>query len=219
MALLVEDLMLLLTEDRHGHFLCDPAPLADACAASVLADLQLAGRITLTAGDSPRIAVLDPSPTGDALLDGACATLADSALTPAEAISHLAPGLLDDVTARLTAAGRLGIHQGRIDRMLHITHHPTTQEGRMEKAALADEAVGVLNGADDPTPRTSALIALVQVLRSTEQIFPGAEGDECRGRAEHMVEQSWPALAARQALHDLDVLLVSIMASSAGPRW
>jgi Golgi phosphoprotein 3 GPP34 len=78
--LMAEEVLLLLVDDRTGRFLVDSTRLDNVLAGAVLVELVTIERVGFpSAGGGVkrgRMVVVDPTPLGDPVLDGALATVA-----------------------------------------------------------------------------------------------------------------------------------------------
>src|SRR4051794_4167516 len=102
--LLAEDLLLLLTDDRTGKLVADRTHVDVGLGGAQLIDLSLAHRADLD--ERSRLVVLDGSPTGDHVLDGALSIVRNhEGKKPRTVIRQLAKDLRPLLYDRLAAAG------------------------------------------------------------------------------------------------------------------
>ena len=127
--LIAEDLLLLLTDDRTGKLAVSSNQVDVALGGAVLLELALAHRVDV-AGESEavrkgRLVVTDASPTSDALLDEALATLGTKqGKKPKDVVTALGKGLRDRLHARLADRGLLREASGKILGIFPTRHWP-----------------------------------------------------------------------------------------------
>jgi hypothetical protein len=110
--LMAEEVLLLLVDDRTGRFLVDSTRLNNVLAGAVLVELVTIERVGFPpAGGGVkrgRMVVVDPTPLGDPVLDGALATVAvGRPAKPEQVIAKVRKRLRATLLERLTAAGAL----------------------------------------------------------------------------------------------------------------
>ena len=111
--LLAEDLLLLLTDDETGRLLVTGQYVDVALAGAQLVQLSLDRRVDVD--DRKRLVVLDPSPTGDPLLDGALGGGRQRAgKKPSAVVGALGKGLRAQLYGGSTAAGMLRAEPGKV---------------------------------------------------------------------------------------------------------
>jgi hypothetical protein len=109
---MAEEVLLLLVDDRTGRFLVDSTRLDNVLAGAVLVELVTIERVGFPpAGGGVkrgRMVVVDPTPLGDPVLDGALATVAAGRpAKPEQLIAKVRKRLRATLLERLTAAGAL----------------------------------------------------------------------------------------------------------------
>ena len=114
--LMAEEVLLLLVDDRTGRFLVDSTRLDNVLAGAVLVELVTIERVGFPpAGGGVkrgRMVVVDPTPLGDPVLDGALATVAARRpAKPERLIAKVRKRLRATLLERLTAAGALRRHR------------------------------------------------------------------------------------------------------------
>jgi hypothetical protein len=209
--LLAEDLLLLLTDDRTGRLLVTAQYVDVALAGAQLVQLSLDGRVDVD--DRKRLAVLDPSPTGDPLLDGALGVVGQRAgKKPSAVIGPLGKGLRPQLYARLTASGVLRAEAGKVLGLFPCTTWPAASVEH--ETAVRRGVEGPLVHGLTPDPRSAALVSLLHALRSTHKVVdPKAHGltrRELDRRAKEIAEGSWGSQAVREAC---DAMMAAVMAA------
>src|SRR6516225_862274 len=110
--LMAEEVLLLLVNDRTGRFLVDSTRLDNVLAGAVLVELVTTERVGFApagSGVKPgRMVVVDPTPPGDPVLEGALATVAARRpAKPEQLIARMRRRLRATLLDRLTAANAL----------------------------------------------------------------------------------------------------------------
>ena len=124
--------------------------------------LSLDRRVDLD--ERKRLVVLDASPTGDPLLDGALAVVAQRAgKKPSAVLGALGKGLRRQLYDRLAAAGVLRSEQGTVLGLFPRTSWPTASAEH--ETAVRRGLEGLLVHGLTPDPRSAALVALLHALR------------------------------------------------------
>jgi hypothetical protein len=207
--LLAEDLLLLLTDDTSGR-LAVPGAQADAgLSGAVLAELALMGKVDLTseadAGKPGRLAVRDPSPAGDAVLDAALQiVIAHPGKKPSAVITTLGKNLRQTLHARLAASGVLRAEQARILGILPAHRWPALDTSHEEQTRR--RLAGALTGQAAPDSRIAALIALLHALKCEHKVVDprqyGLSRRQLRAHAEEIAKSSWASAAVRQVIEE-----------------
>lgn len=171
-----EEIVLLALDDKTGAQLQLPATALNyGLAGAVLADLAAAGKIDT---DPERLTVLDPSPTGDPLLDPWLALIAGETkvhpvawwlFTLAERRQEIEQPALD----RLMARGILRREDKKLLWVIGLRRYPTV-DGH-ERTEVRTRLGQLILGEDLPDPRDAMLISLLRGCRLTDHIFDGPE--------------------------------------------
>jgi hypothetical protein len=171
-----EEIVLLALDDKTGAQLqLSVTALNYALAGAVLADLALAGKIDT---DTERLTVLDPSPTGDPLLDPWLALIAGEPkvhpvawwlFTLAERRTEIEQPALD----RLVARGILRREDKKLLWVIGLRRYPTV-DGH-ERTEVRTRLGQLILGEDLPDPRDATLLSLLRGCRLTDHIFDGPE--------------------------------------------
>ncbi|WP_051340172.1 anti-sigma factor antagonist [Azospirillum halopraeferens] len=160
---LLEEVMLLCIDEDGGALRPLARSVYDQLAAgAVLMELALAGRVD---SDLKRISVVNPQPTGEPLLDGVLARLAELGTgTPLDWTFEVAgqgPELRAAALDRLIQRGIIRREEGRILWIFRDRRYPIVdgRERREVRARLRD----LLLGDDIPDPRDVVLVGLVNI--------------------------------------------------------
>ncbi|MGC5018567.1 GOLPH3/VPS74 family protein [Micromonospora sp. DT47] len=180
---LAEELLLLAYDDETGKATMPRISLDLGMAAAVLVELALAGRIAYAEGN---LAVTDPTPVGEPILDEVLARIAaDTPHTPSSWVQRLRHRLRDRILGDLVARGVVrDVEETELD-FIHVHRYPMAdasveEETRQRLAeALADGQL--------PDERTAALATLVAVLRMEPALgLTGTAAAEARRRLEEI---------------------------------
>ncbi len=205
--LIAEDLLLLLTDDETGRPQADSVKLTHALAGAVLLELALVGKVDVAERNARvkagRLIVTDASPTGDAVLDAALATIRDrEGKKPQDVLGKIQKGLRDSLYERLAERGILRRERDKILGLFPRTSWPAADQAHEQRvhAAIAD----ALRHARQAEPHIGGLISLLSAIdKATKVVDPKAHGIERRElkrRAKAVEEQSWAAAAVRKAV-------------------
>ncbi|MEU6073043.1 GPP34 family phosphoprotein [Micromonospora sp. NPDC047074] len=179
---LAEELLLLAYDDETGKATMPRISLDLGMAAAVLIELALAGRIVYSEGS---LAVVDPTPTGEPLVDGVLARIAaDTPHSPSSWVQRLRHGLRDKILETLCAQGVVRDVEETELGFIHVHRYPMVDPAveadtrRRLAEALADGQL--------PDERTAALATLVAVLRMEPAL--GLTGDAAREARQRLEE-------------------------------
>lgn len=189
MLTFAEEILILLLGDRDGElFTRVPGDnLSCALAGAVLLDLSFAGRIDT---DPERLVVIDPTPTGNVILDGTLARLAarDPQVSTRTWIGDLsvegAAGIRESVLQSLVARDVLAPREGRF-RWTHLFSRPPgggsgaerEVKGRIRDVVFSD---GI------PDPRDIALVGLTDACDLIGYVLPNEDMNRCRPRLDQL---------------------------------
>ncbi len=172
----VEEIVLLALDDVTGAPLPLPVTaLSHGLAGAVIADLALAGKVDT---DAQELTVLDPTPTGDPLLDPWLSLIAaDPQPRP---VTHWLALLSDrqkeienPALERLIARGILQRQDKKILWVIGLRRYPTIDG--TERAEVRTRLGALILGDDLPDPRDAVLLSLLAGCRLTDRIFSGRE--------------------------------------------
>jgi len=171
-----EEIVLLALDDQTGAQLQLPVTaLGYGLAGAVLADLAVAGKIDT---DPERLTVLDPSPTGDPLLDPWLALI--TAETTPHSVTYWLSVLSDrrkeieqPALDRLMTRGILRREDKKILWVIGLRRYPTV-DGH-QRTEVRTRLGELILGEDLPDPRDAILIGLLHGCRLTDHIFDGPE--------------------------------------------
>ena len=180
-----EELLLLLHSDDTGYFV--PVPewnMSCALAGGVLLDLSLEGRID---SDLESLILVDPTPTGDPLLDPTLAEIArdETVRTPrfwVERIAQRSDKISDESMNRLVNAGIFEADSGgflSLSKKVTRTGRYPLVDGRTGEEIKGRIFRSLFDG-EIPEPRDVAIIALVHSCGGFRAILDPDEFDEAK---------------------------------------
>lgn len=214
---LAEELLLLAYDEQTGRRIADGTSLGVGVAGSLLADLALAERVDL---DGKVVTVLDRAPVGDPDLDDALARMATEPKPrkPEWWIERLGKQKKDgrDLSRRLL--DRLvarGVLRAAPHRVLGL--FPTTRYAELD--ASAEQAIrarlyDALNGGT-PTPRTAALVALMDACGLARKVFPELDKKLLKRRAKEITDGEWAGAATRKVIQNIQAAAAASAAVTA----
>ena len=207
---LPDELLLLALDDERGTR-AHATELEPGLAGAVLLDLALRERLDV---DGKVLRVLDPSPTGDAVLDAALATIAgEPKERPAKHwVSKLQKGVREQVSERLVAAGTLRRDEKKVLWVFPITRLPAADPA--PEAAVRARLDGAVLIGTTPDERTAALAALVHATNLGRTVFPGAEHRAVKKRLAELAEGQWAAEAVRRVVQEAAAATTAVIAAT-----
>ena len=206
-----EEIMVLLLHDENGTFLpVNEHTLNSALTGAVLMDLAFANRIDT---DPDHLTVIDPSPTGDPLLDRILARIAAEktvtntrtwieTLSADEASADPAETIREAALTRLVERGVLERREEKFLWVFRSRRYPTI-DGKVEQEAkkrIAD----VLFTDEVPDPRDVALICLVDACNILQTIFSKREIDRVQPRLEQLRKMDLIGREMASAIADIE---------------
>ena len=183
MLTFAEELFLLALDDRQGALRPMPVlALEYALAGAVVTELAFHNRVDT---DLTHLTVVDPTPTGDPLLDGVLKELAaeprqHSLHAWLESLSDEARQIQDQVLHQLMARGILKCEDRRILWVFHSRRYPLLDNHEIKEvcARLRD----LILGEDIPTPRDAVLISLADACRLLNHLLSREERAQAQPR-------------------------------------
>lgn len=182
----VEEIFLLLLDEKGGSFPVPEWRLSCTLAGAVLMDLAQEGRIDT---DVERLTLLDSSPLDDDLLDPVLADIAQNGETHSTGfwVKHIA-GRGDEIRekalARLAAHGILDVEEGGffsfVSGVSHTRRYPLSDQTMQEDVRL--RVMRVLFNNDIPDPYDVEIICLADACGLFEHLLSPAEFEEIRQR-------------------------------------
>jgi hypothetical protein len=212
--LIVEDLLLLLTDDTSGKAVVGSTELDLSLAGAVLIELAMAGKVDVTGPGDPgrngRLVVRDPAPTGDPLLDDALARLtANPDRKPAKGLDLVKKNLRASTYRRLVDRGIVRSEDGKVLGVFP-THRWPAQDLAHERGVRAALHDALVIGTTPQAP-TAALISLLQAIKAINKVLdiPRAERSVVKDRARRISQDAWAADAVRKAVDAVNSAVVA----------
>ena len=209
MLTFAEEILLLLLDDESGEFVPAPAWSRQcALAGAVLMDLALLNRIDT---DLRKLVVVDPSPTGDDLLDPILAAIVEEteihdARHWVEHIAEEQSGRIQDgALTRLVKRGILESEGGRLLWAFRTRRYPTI-DGKAEREVKL-RIMHVLFSDEIPGPRDIVIICLADACRIFNQIMPGKEVERARERIDLVRRMDLIGQAVSTAVRNIELSL------------
>ena len=216
MLTFAEEILLLLLDDESGELVPAPAWSRQcALAGAVLMDLALQDRIDT---DLRKLVVVDPSPTGDDLLDPVLATIVeetgvhDARYWVGRMAEERSDRIQDGALSRLVRRGILESEGGRLLWAFRARRYPTI-DGKAEREVKL-RIMQVLLGDELPGPRDVVIICLADACRIFARIMSAKEVERARGRIDVVRRMDLIGQAVSRAVRDLEA---SVAAAADSP--
>ncbi|HEX5967237.1 MAG TPA: GPP34 family phosphoprotein [Intrasporangium sp.] len=220
--LIAEDLLLLLTDDDTGRLAASGTEVDVALGGALLVDLTLTGRVDVAGANEPvregRLVVRDATPTGDAVLDEALATIGQrEGRKPQNVVVRLGKGVRATLYGRLAEGGLLRAEKGRILGIFPSERWPA-EDANHESSVRAGISSALREGRTSDA-RTGALISILLALRTVHKVMEassvGLSKQELKASAKRIAEGDWAAKAVRQAIDSTSAAIIAVTASAA----
>ena len=210
----VEEILLLLLHDENGRFINVPSWSLDyAIAGGVLMELAMENRIDT---DLESLVLIDPTPTGDILLDPTLAQIA--ALNEKRDtrfwVERTARGSHEIREQALDRLVQVGILEREDDRFLWVfrsRRYPVI-DGTAEREVKL-RIMGVLFSDEIPSPRDIVIICLADACDIFDSLLSRQEFSRATPRIEQVAKLDLIGQAMSQAIYDIQV---SVAASAHG---
>ena len=217
MALIAEDLVLLLLDDDTGE-LRGSSQIQVALGGAVLSELAIAGRVEVedkrgfwqTAKVRPLL-----GPPDHPLLAEAHATISEKERSAQDLVNRLGKGLKDRITGELVARGVLREEKDRVLGLFPRTRWPAVDSSH-EQEVRRDVDAALLQG-QPPEPRTGALISLLHAVDQAHKVIPheGMSNGEVKKRAKAIADGDWAAKGVTDAIAAANAAVTAAIAASA----
>lgn len=203
MALLAEDLLLLLLDDERGTARGVTIDLRVPLGAALLAELALDGAVRPVGEPSLwHAARLEPTGLGatDPVLADALAVVAEKPRAVGDLANRVGKGLRERLSEHLAEQGILERLDDRVLGLFPRTRWPARSSAH--EAEVREALHGVLLGDRTPDGRTAVLAGILGALDRIPAVL-GLHGEEARRakrRAKELAEGDWAAKAVRDAV-------------------
>ena len=207
----VEEIILLLLRDEDGRFVHVPSWSLDyAIAGGVLMDLAMENRIDT---DLEHLILVDPTPTGDSLLDS---TLADIEAGEkgdtrywVERTAKSAPEIREEALSRLVSAGILERQEDRFLWVFRSRRYPAI-DGKAEREVKL-RIMGTLFSDEIPDPRDVMIICLADACGIFNELLSKRELEQAASRIQQVRRLDLIGQAMSQAIDDIETAVVASM--------
>ena len=175
----------------------------------MLLELVLAGRLDLRAdGRKNEVVVIDPSPLGDPILDGALRIVRDRVpMDPVSAIGKVGVKLRDRLYEGLASRGIVRREKGKLLLVFPITSWPAT-DSRHEDA-LRRELTDVLRRKGEASPRSASVIALLSAADLLTLVVDKPELKAAKARGREIAEGNWASDSVKQAIQNAQAAIAA----------
>ena len=212
MLTFAEEILLLLLDDESGEFVPCPAWSRQcALAGAVLMDLALQNRIDT---DLRKLVVVDPSPTGDDLIDPILASIVeetevhDARHWVGRIAEEQSDRIRDRALSRLVRRGILDSEGGRLLWAFRARRYPTI-DGKAEREVRL-RIMQVLFSDEIPSPRDIVIICLADACHLFTRIMPDREVAQVRARIDVVRRMDLIGQAVSTAVRDLETSIAAI---------
>ncbi|MCB5163801.1 GPP34 family phosphoprotein [Streptomyces bambusae] len=206
---LAEEIMLLSLDDETGSAKRRQAA-GWAVSGAILLELLLAGRLSITGN---HFTITDPTPTGNALLDGRLATIGQwmrgrDRRRVAEWLVKDQPKAVSAAIESLCERGVVAEQTTKALGLFPIRRYPEA-DGTPERELRARLHAVVLNGAV-PDTRTTGLIAILHATKLHRLAFPHTETDHVTVRMQEIATTHSATTAPLQsAIRDMRAAILA----------
>lgn len=211
--LIVEDVAMLLLDDRTGRFAGSSA-LTPVLGGAVLVELALAEHVWIEpkAGfwNTAKVHVVPGTPApADPLLLGALGVVAEKPRGPQDLVGRLGRNLRDHVVERLAGRGLVRREDATVMGLFPTTRWPAQDVSHEQELRGGIELV--LGHGAAPDPRTGAVIALLSAADQAHRVLtvPGVPPREVKARAKAVGEGDWAAKAVRDAIAAMNAAVIA----------
>ena len=218
MALIAEDVLLLLLDDESGKVpmgLSEKA--APALGGAVLAELALLGAVTIDQRESrwraPKVRVTGPAPE-DRVLADALLVVGEKERAAQDLVGRLGNGMVATLGDRLADRGVLERREGRLLGVLPRTRWPAAD--KTHEQAVLQTLESVLVQGTTPDDRTGALVAVLAAIDRAHKVVPGLSTREVKKRAKEVTDGGWAAQAVRDTIQETYAAVKAVATAKAG---
>ena len=207
----VEEIILLLLRDEDGRFVHVPSWSLDyAIAGGVLMDLAMENRIDT---DLEHLILVDPTPTGDSLLDPALADIEAEEKGDTrywvERTAKSAPEIREEALARLVSVGILERQEDRFLWVFRSRRYPAI-DGKAEREVKL-RIMGTLFSDEIPDPRDIMIICLADACGIFNELLSKRELEQAASRIQQVRRLDLIGQAMSQAIDDIETAVVASM--------
>jgi hypothetical protein len=206
---LAEELLLVALDDERGSLLpLPPFAMEVACAAALIMDLTLLGRIDT---DAERLMVISSTPTGQPLLDEVLAQVSAEGPVRSTAgwLNSLATGveLRDRIIEALVQRGVLQSVEKRLLWVFKTRVYPPTSG--LEEREVKSRVMALLYSDEIPEPRDALLIGLLRATKLLDQLLSRSERHRLTERIDQMADVEELNRSMSRTIDELQILLAA----------
>ena len=220
---LTVEFLLLALGDESGKPLVDSTKLRAAVAGAAIVDLTFDGALRLTEKGDPDFKRGRLVRTTLSVADPRLAEVAELShnRTPRDAVGRIggmsawkdrAGGLKDTVLEDLVTEGVLTHEQGKV-LGLFPTHAWPLARPEVEREIL-DRVHAAVVTRSEPSPRTSALVAILYSVDLLPKLFPDQPKREVQARGKAVANADWGADAVRKAVQDVQTAITAAIVAT-----
>ena len=179
-------------------------------AAAILADLLLLKKIATTEEKKPKIKVIDPTGTGNSVLDSALEKIRESKpRTPADWAGRLAQmkGLREETAENLCDKSVLKAEEGTVFFFFDKTYYPEL-DPKPEQDLIKRLETAIFTDSDDTDDRTLVLLALLHKSTMLQIPFDKKELKKRQERMEALSNGNIAGKAAREAVETAQIAVI-----------
>lgn len=215
MALIAEDLLLLLLDDESGKVRGSDT-IETVLGGAVLAELAILGAVTIGERPSrwraPKVSAGEVVPE-DRVLADAREIVAEKSRAPQDLVNRLGKGMVDTLGDRMAERGILERTDSKLFGLLPRTRWPAADSSH--EAEVRRRLEEVLVQYETPDDRTGALVAMLSAVNRVHKIVPGMSTREVKKRAKEITEGEWAAKAVKDAIAESYAAIGAVVAASA----
>ncbi|MCF7837289.1 MAG: anti-sigma factor antagonist [Candidatus Marinimicrobia bacterium] len=207
---LAEEIYLLALDEEKGAIKrLPPAALRYALASALLTDLALHDRIDT---DLDTLKVLDPSPSGDPLLDDTIKRLAAEAAPQTTAfwldqLSQSAHAIEERVLERLIAKGILKLEQRQVMWVFETRRYPLQDDRELKE--VRTRLRELIMGDEIPDPRDAVLISLADACGLIKDLLPPHDLAAARERIAALARLDLIGRETGRALREIECAILA----------
>ena len=204
MQTLAEDLFLLACDGATGKAHISTTYLDLGLGGALLLELVLRERIALV---DEHVAVVDPAPVGDSLLDDALRDIASNTRRrePDYWVRHFAKGTHSAVRTRLVAAGVWSDDAHKVFGLIAV-YHTHQVDDRIEHELVRRLHDAVVLG-HRPSRETAAVVSLALAVGLESHLFPRSDRRAIRHRMREIADGEWVGAAVRHVIDAIEATL------------
>jgi Golgi phosphoprotein 3 (GPP34) len=213
--LIVEDILLLATDDTTGKVSQWAMNIDAALAGAVLIDLAMAGRVRLDGQEkTATVVVTDGSPIGDPVLDPALEQLGEKdPMRPASALGRIGKNLRDRVHTSLEDKGVLRRESGKVLGIFPTTRWPAQDSAH--EAGIRHQVSNALLLGQEPDARVAAIISVLVAADMLRTVVDKAEAKAAKERGKVISDGNWAADGVRTSIQEMQAAIsAAVMVST-----